>query len=164
MPNLKQQTQSDRPIITTRWLVLYLLHGPPPSPPGRAPRPGSSSSSAHVWRGSMATCLRAAPPWSQTGMGTVTPPTSRSGRTARWGRSARWGCRRRTTPSRFRGWKGKRTGRSEDKRWEGWMDGRRRSGAAGREGEKKKVKEMGGGRGGGGKRSRVWKKYKLYNS
>lgn len=72
-----------RLIMTMWWFVLYLLHGPPPSPPGRAPRPGSSSSSARVWRGSMATCLRAAPPWTQTGMGTATPPTSRSGRTAR---------------------------------------------------------------------------------
>lgn len=69
--------------------ALYLLREPPPSPPGRAPRPGSSSSSARAWRGSTATCLRVAPPCSPTGTGTATPPTSRCETTARLGRSAR---------------------------------------------------------------------------
>lgn len=61
----------------------YLLREPPPSPPGQALSPGSSSSSSHVWTGSTATCLRAAPPRFQTSMGTTNPLTSHFGRTAR---------------------------------------------------------------------------------
>lgn len=79
----------------------YLQHEPPLSPPGPAQSPDSSSSSSHVWTGSMAKCLRAAP---QVLMdtGTTTPLNARSGRTARWRRSARLEYHHLTTPSHFR--------------------------------------------------------------
>lgn len=60
----------------------YLPREPPPSLPGPAQSPGSSSSSARVWTGSTAACLPAAPRC-PTGTGTATPPNAHYGRTAR---------------------------------------------------------------------------------
>lgn len=137
----------------------YLLHEPPPSPPGQAPSPGSSSSSSHVWTGSTATCLRAAPPRSQTSTGTTTPLTAHFWRTARWRRSARWEYHRPTTPSHFRAERAR--GRREvrtDGRIDGRMDGWMGSGAVG-EGEERRSKGWVEER-----KIEFWKKYALYNS
>lgn len=74
--------------ITTEWLITvwdsfpYLPHEPPPSPPGPALSPGSSSSSFHVWTGSTAMCLQGVPQVLM-GTGTMTPLNARFGRMAR---------------------------------------------------------------------------------